>query len=149
MSKKIKAPKSLKDCKPLLREFFQLDSMVASANERKNEIKAALMPFMQKKNLDHLDSGEKRILYVEPKSTTFDLDKTKKILNDPKVKKLAKKHDIDLSELIQVTESVNNKILEELLAEKIITRKQVKKLIITNDLAPYLRSSSVPKSGTK
>ncbi len=148
MTKK-KTIRSMKDAKPLLREFFQIDSMVSKANERRDEIKSLLMPFIQKKGLDHLDSGDRRLKYVIPTSTEYDLESIKKLIKDPKIKRKAKKHDIDLDEMIIVTETVNKKILEELLAEKIISRKQARKLMTITDSTPYLRSGNVPKSGTK
>lgn len=149
MTRKSNQLKSNKDVKPLLREFFQLEKMSNSANERQREIKNLLLLFMQKKKITHLDSGDRRLLYVDPKTTVYDLDEIKNIIKDPKIKKKANKNDIDLDELIITTEKLNTSVFEDLLKSGVIPKKKARELISITDGTAYLRSSNVPKSGTK
>lgn len=110
------------------RKWKKLNELKAEMEKEIKEHRDAIRHYLIKKKVKVVYHGEEAVKLIEPQSMVWDIDEVKKMIANSSVQRRAAKANIELDQAIVTIERVEADIIEDLLKNKVISRKQARKL---------------------
>lgn len=139
--------KLAKDYSKKIKRAQKLKKQIAELTNEFNKLNPELVNYFENKEIEQIENSMGKIIFVKPRPIVWNEKKLKKLLKKDSVKKRAQKKNLLVKgeslveKVFEVQEvvKINEKMIEELLQNKVVKTGEIDQVSSLGDGTPYLR----------